>query len=265
MDVMRAFPAGTLSYIDPFLLLDRLGPVNFAPGAAKGIPPHPHRGFEVVTYLLAGRIAHRDSFGGAGTLGPGDVQWMRTGSGLVHSEMPDDEFRRTGGTLHAVQLWVNLPRADKMLPPGYRDIPAGNVPQVETRAARVKVIAGEAFGVKATLETRVPITYLHLTIKRGQSVVQPVATGDTVVAYALEGSGDAGPDRRAFGANELIVFAADGDVVDLAAGDGSADLVVLTARPIGEPVARYGPFVMSTPHEVSEAMNDYRNGKMGSL
>jgi redox-sensitive bicupin YhaK (pirin superfamily) len=265
MDVMRPFPAGTLSYIDPFLLLDRLGPVHFAPGAAKGVPPHPHRGFEVVTYLLSGRMTHRDSFGGSGTLGPGDVQWMRAGSGVVHSEMPDDEFRRTGGTLHAVQLWVNLPRADKMLPPEYRDIPARSVPHVDNKAAHVTVIAGEAFGARATLATRIPIMYLHVTIKPRQSIAVPVAAGDTALAYSLEGSGYAGTDRRAFAPNQLIVFEADGQVIDLAAEDGPAELVVLAARPLGEPVARYGPFVMNTPHEVSEAIDDYRSGKMGSL
>jgi quercetin 2,3-dioxygenase len=265
MDVMRPFPAGTLSYVDPFLLLDRLGPVTFAPGAAKGVPAHPHRGFETITYLLSGRLAHRDSLGRSGTLGAGDVQWMRAGSGIVHSEMPDDEFRRTGGTLHALQLWVNLPRADKMLPPEYRDIPARNIPQVDSGSGRVKVIAGEAFGKKATLGTKVPITYVHATIKGGQSIAMPVRSGDTVIAYALEGRGVAGSGRHPFSANQLIVFAADGERVELAAGDAAADLIVLAATPLGEPVARYGPFVMNTPHEVSQAIDDYRSGKMGAL
>jgi len=265
MDVMRPFPAGTLSYIDPFLLLDRLGPVTFAPGAAKGFPAHPHRGFETVTYVLAGRIAHRDSFGGSGALGPGDVQWMRAGSGVVHSEMPDDEFRRAGGTLHAVQLWVNLPRDHKMLPPEYRDIPARNIRDIETDARRIRIIAGAAMGAHATIGTTVPITYLHVSIKRGRTIAQPIPAGDTALAYALEGSGLAGPDRRPFGANHLVVFASEGDQLELTAGDGDLEAIVLAARPLGEPVARYGPFVMNTPHEVSQAIDDYRNGKMGSL
>jgi quercetin 2,3-dioxygenase len=265
MDVMRPFPAGTLSYIDPFLLLDRLGPVTFAPGAAKGVPPHPHRGFETVTYLLSGRIMHRDSRGGSGTLQPGDVQWMRAGSGIVHSEMPDDEFRRTGGVLHAIQLWVNLPLADKMLAPDYRDIPARLVPKIETAGVRVKVIAGEAFGIRATLETKVPITYVHFSIPRGRSVTMPVKPDDTVLAYTLDGNGTAGADRKSFTPNQLIVFAPGGDRVELAAGDASVETIVLAARPLGDPVARYGPFVMNTPHEVSQAIDDYRTGKMGSL
>jgi quercetin 2,3-dioxygenase len=265
MDVMRPFPAGTLRYIDPFLLLDRLGPVTFAPGAAKGVPAHPHRGFETVTYLLSGRIIHRDSRGGSGTLQPGDVQWMRAGSGIVHSEMPDDAFRRTGGVLHALQLWVNLPRADKMLPPEYRDIPARLLPQFETSGARVKVISGEAFGKKATLETKVPITYVHFSIAPGQSVAQPLAADHTVLAYALDGHGTAGSDRRPFTSNQLIVFAPGGDRVELAAGESHLEVILLAARPLGEPVARYGPFVMNTPHEVSQAIDDYRAGKMGSL
>ncbi len=265
MDVMRPFPAGTLSYIDPFLLLDRLGPVTFAPGAAKGVPPHPHRGFETVTYLLSGRITHRDSRGGSGTLQPGDVQWMRAGSGIVHSEMPDDEFRRTGGVLHAIQLWVNLPRADKMLPPEYRDIPAKLIPRVETPGARVKVIAGEAFGKKATLETKVPITYIHFSITRGRSVTQPVRAEDTVLAYTLDGHGTAGADRTPFTSNQLITFAPGADRIEIGAGEANVEAIVLAAHPLGEPVARYGPFVMNTPHEVSQAIDDYRAGKMGSL
>jgi quercetin 2,3-dioxygenase len=265
MDVMRPFPAGTLSYVDPFLLLDRLGPVAFAPGAAKGIPPHPHRGFETVTYLLSGRIVHRDSRGGSGTLQPGDVQWMRAGSGIVHSEMPDDEFRRTGGVLHAIQLWVNLPRADKMLPPEYHDIPAKRVPQLDTPGGRAKLIAGDAFGMRVTPETKVPITYIHFSITRGRSVTQPVKPDDTVLAYALDGNGTAGADRKPFTSNQLIVFGTGGDRVELAAGDASVEMIFLAARPLGEPVARYGPFVMNTPHEVSQAIDDYRAGKMGSL
>jgi redox-sensitive bicupin YhaK (pirin superfamily) len=265
MDVMRPFPAGTLSYVDPFLLFDRLGPVTFAPGAARGVPPHPHRGFEVVTYLLSGRIRHRDSRGGEGTLGPGDVQWMRAGAGVVHSEMPDEEFLRTGGVLHAIQLWVNLPRADKLLPPEYLDIPAKQVPQVETSSGRVKVIAGEASGMKGALHTKVPITYIHFSIKRGKAVSQPVTPEDTVMAYSLEGSGAAGADRRAFAPNQLIVFAPEGDRVEIAAADANVELIFLAARPLGEPVARYGPFVMNTPHEVTQAIDDYRAGKLGSL
>ncbi len=265
MDVMRPFPAGTLSYIDPFLLFDRLGPVTFAPGGAKGVPAHPHRGFEVVTYLLSGRIAHRDSQGGSGTLGPGDVQWMRAGSGLVHSEMPDSEFLSTGGTLHALQLWVNLPQRDKMLPPEYRNVRAASIPRVANAAARAQVVVGEAYGVRSPVATRVPIVYDHFKIARGQPVALPVWADATALAYVLEGTGTAGSDRRPFIANQLIVFTTDGDRVDITAGDNDVDIVVLAGRPLNEPVARYGPFVMNTPHEISQAIDDFRSGKMGTL
>jgi len=266
MDVMRPFPAGTLSYFDPFLLLDRLGPVTFAPGAAKGVPPHPHRGFETITYLLSGRIAHRDSRGGSGTLGTGDVQVMRAGSGIVHSEMPDEEFLRSGGVLHAIQLWVNLPRAEKMSPAEYHDLRAKQVPQADTGTGRVKVIAGEAFGVKSPLQTTLPLTYLHFSIKRGRAISQAVKPDDAVLAYALEGTGTAGADRRPFAANQLIVFGAEGARIDIAADDAAnLEVIVIAARPLGEPVARYGPFVMNTPHEVTQAIDDYRAGKLGSL
>jgi len=267
MDVMRAFPAGTTSYFDPFLLLDRLGPVTFAPGAAKGVPAHPHRGFEAITYLLQGEIEHRDSFGGSGMLRAGDVQWMRAGSGLIHSEMPPEDFRRRGGTLQAIQLWVNLPRADKMLKPEYRDIGAAEIPEVETsdHSTRVKVIAGEAAGKSAVLGTRVPITYLHFTLKASRSVTQRVGAGDTVLAYTLEGRGVAGRDRRPIAPNQLVVFSSDGDAVELAAGDQDLQVLILAGLPLGEPVSRYGPFVMNTPQEINDAIEAFRSGLMGTL
>ena len=174
--VHRPFPTRLLMDFDPFLLLDEMGPIDYAPGEAKGAPDHPHRGFETVTYALEGQFGHKDSAGHSGTLRAGDVQWMTAGAGVVHSEMPDPSFLRTGGRVHGVQLWVNLPRRDKLIAPRYQEIPSASIP-VATSAdgkVRVKVIAGEALGVKAVIETRTPILYQHFSLQPGATIQQPV-------------------------------------------------------------------------------------------
>lgn len=168
MLVRRPFPKSTFSDFDPFLLLDELGPINVEPGRAKGAPDHPHRGFETVSYILEGSLEHKDSQGHAGKLNSGDVQWMTAGSGVVHSEMPEREFANLGGRLHGLQLWVNLPRHDKMIKPRYQEIPAQQIPTAQNfdGSVSVKVIAGEALGASAVIETRTPIMYLHFTLQR---------------------------------------------------------------------------------------------------
>src|ERR1700758_1322159 len=189
--VHRPFPTRMLMDFDPFLLLDEMGPVDYAPGEAKGAPDHPHRGFETVTYALAGHFGHKDSAGPSGTLHAGDVQWMTAGAGVVHSEMPDPSFVAKGGRVHGLQLWVNLPRRDKMIAPRYQEIPSASMP-VATSAdgkVRVKVIAGEALGVKASIETRTPILYQHFTLQPGAQIVHPVPRDFRVFAYALSGKG----------------------------------------------------------------------------
>ena len=168
VDLRRAFPGNALMDIDPFLLLDQMGPMDSGPGEARGFPPHPHRGFETVTYLLSGEMQHRDSWGNHGLLGPGDVQWMTAGSGLVHSEMPGERFTREGGRLHGFQLWINLPRRDKMIAPRYQDTPSARIPVARGEGVSVRVIAGESLGTKGVIETRIPILYLDVTLDSGR-------------------------------------------------------------------------------------------------
>lgn len=174
--VHRPFPTRALSEFDPFLLLDEMGPKDLAPGEARGAPDHPHRGFETVTYLLSGSMEHKDSQGRAGKLTPGDVQWMTAGAGVIHSELPTREFAQTGGRLHGFQLWVNLPRRDKMMQPRYQEIPAAKIPSAQTEdgLVTVRVIAGESLGAQAVIETRTPIIYLHCTLLPGGSLSQTV-------------------------------------------------------------------------------------------
>jgi redox-sensitive bicupin YhaK (pirin superfamily) len=265
--VHRPFPTRLLMDFDPFLLLDEMGPVDYGPGEAKGAPDHPHRGFETVTYMLEGQFAHRDSAGHSGTLRAGDVQWMTAGSGVVHSEMPDPAFARDGGRVHGLQLWVNLPRHAKMIAPRYQEIPAAGIPSAVSSdgKVRVKVIAGDAFGVRAAIDTHTPILYQHFTLQPGASVVHPVPRDYRVFAYPLAGTGLYGEERRRIAARQMVVFGDDGDAVGFAAADEPLDLLLLGGVPLNEPVVRYGPFVMNTEDEIRQAVVDYQAGRMGRI
>lgn len=264
--VHRPFPAGSLDHFDPFLLLDEMGPMDLAPGEAKGAPDHPHRGFETVTYLLEGEFEHRDSAGNSGRLRPGDVQWMTAGAGVVHSEMPEKKFSEKGGRLHGFQLWVNLPRRDKMMHPRYQDVPSSRIPVAEKDGVRVKVIAGEAFGARAVIDTRTPIMYLHFTMERaGATVSQPMPAGYNVFAYVVEGRVAFGDGKEASRGQMAIFASQGGDSISLTAKQDSTSVLLIGGMPLGEPVARYGPFVMNTREEVYQAIEDYRNGRMGRI
>ena len=266
--VHRPFPAGGLDHIDPFLLLDEMGPSDLGPGEAHGAPDHPHRGFETVTYLLSGRMEHADSRGNRGRLTPGDVQWMTAGSGVVHSEMPEAEFAARGGRMHGFQLWVNLPRKDKRMAPRYQEIPAARIPVGRSEDGRVtaRVIAGEALGARAVIDTRTPIIYLDLSLEPGASHVQPLPGDFNAFAYVVDGRGLFGAEATPASPHHLVLFGRDGDGVTIAAPpDAPSPLRVLliAGRPIDEPVARMGPFVMNTRAELIEAFEDFQSGRLG--
>ncbi len=213
--VRRPFPTPAFSEFDPFLLLDEMGPMETRPGEAKGAPDHPHRGFQTVTYMLSGEMEHKDSRGHAGSLRPGDVQWMTAGAGVVHSEMPSAEFDRAGGRMHGFQLWVNLPKRDKMMKPRYQEIPSSQIPKATSAdgLVSVTVIAGEALGQKAVIETRTPIIYLHYRIKPGGSVVQYVPRDYNAFAYVIEGEGRFGAESEHAVDGQMVLLAPDGDDV----------------------------------------------------
>lgn len=266
--VQRPFPTQNLIDFDPFLLLDELGPVDYKPGEAIGAPDHPHRGFETVSYILEGRLAHRDSQGHAGKLGPGDVQWMTAGSGVVHSEMPDLDFFEAGGRMHGFQIWVNLPKRDKWIQPRYQDIPTKRIPvaQTEDGAVNVRVIAGEAMGAQAVIDTRTPIMFLHYTLQPGAQVVQPVPSNYSAFAYVIDGNGEFGGKQVKDG--QMALFAQDGGSLSFsnpATATTPLSVLLLGGVPLNEPVARYGPFVMNTEAEIYQAFKDYQDGKMGSI
>lgn len=265
--VRRPFPTQRMSDFDPFLLLDHLGPVDYAPGKAVGAPDHPHRGFETVTYILEGYNQHKDSRGNSGKLGPGDVQWMTAGSGVVHSEMPDEEFQKRGGRVHGFQIWVNLPRRDKWIKPRYQDIPAASIPEAQNEdgTVKVRVVAGEALGKSAVIETRTPIIYLHYTLQPGAETVQAVPAEYNAFAYIISGEGYFGPEQKYAKEGQMVIFAQDGGEVRLKGGDKPLDMLLLAGVPLNEPVVRYGPFVMNTVEEIYQAFEDYQSGKMGSI
>jgi len=270
--VRRPFPQASISFFDPFLLLDEMGPSETPPGDAKGAPDHPHRGFETVTYLLAGEMQHRDSAGNAGTLRPGDVQWMTAGSGVIHAEMPTDEFQRRGGLTHGFQLWVNLPGRDKMVAPRYQDIPSARIPIVTSPdgLVTVKVVAGEAMGARAVIETHTPIVYFHVTLRPGGTLVQPLAVSFNAFVYAFQGAPVVGArsDGQVVAAGHLAVLDTRGPTVTLslpADAGAPAELLLIGGEPLQEPVARYGPFVMNTRAEVIQAVEDFQAGRFGQI
>jgi redox-sensitive bicupin YhaK (pirin superfamily) len=266
--VRRPFPKPQFSEFDPFLLLDEMGPMELGPNQAKGAPDHPHRGFETVTYMLSGEMQHKDSRGHAGRLTPGDVQWMTAGAGVIHSEMPSAEFARKGGRMHGFQLWVNLPKRDKMMTPRYQEFPGSQIPKVtsEDELVTVKVIAGEAMGQKAVIETRTPIMYLHYSIKPGGVVTQTVPSDFNTFAYVVDGRGLFGTEREAGEDGQMVLFAHDGDEVRIenpSDATTTLEILLIGGVPLNEPVARYGPFVMNTREEILQAIEDYQNGQGG--
>jgi redox-sensitive bicupin YhaK (pirin superfamily) len=260
--VHRPFPTPQLDDIDPFLLLDRMGPVTLASGEAKGAPDHPHRGFETVTYVLEGSFEHKDSRGNRGKLSAGDVQWMTAGGGVVHSEMPSEEIQRNGGRVHGFQLWVNLPRRDKMMKPRYQEIASSSIPTASRDGVTVRVIAGESLGEKAVIETRTPIMYLHVKLDAGARFEQPVPREYNAFAFVVKGT--ARIDGREAGEDDAVIFGRDGDDVVIESEQG-CELLLIGGVPINEPVVRYGPFVMNTERELLQAFSDFRSGRMGTI
>jgi len=268
--VRRPFPKASFSDFDPFLLLDEMGPMDVAAGEAKGAPDHPHRGFETVTYMLSGDMEHKDSSGRAGRLRPGDVQWMTAGAGVVHAEMPSAEFMRTGGRMHGFQLWVNLPQRDKMIKPRYQEIPGSRIPKATSPdgLVSVSVIAGEAMGEKAVIETRTPIIYLHYKIESGGAATQKVPGAYNTFAYIVDGAGLFGIEGEHGADGQMIMFAPDGDDVRIenpAEASETLEVLLIAGVPLNEPIARYGPFVMNTEAEIHQAFEDYSRGRMGAI
>ena len=265
--VRRPLPAPGVPAIDPILMIDEMGPVDYRPGEAIGAPDHPHRGFETVTYMLAGEFEHRDSAGHAGRLQAGDVQWMTAGSGVVHSEMPSTRIMEQGGRVHGFQIWVNLPARLKMTMPRYQEVTASHIPEGVSvdGLARVRVIAGEALGVSARIDTHTPIVYQHWILQPGANIDQPLAADYNALLYVF--SGELLSSEQSLADGELGVLG-QGSSVNLSVPESAAQttqLLLLGGVPLGEPMVQHGPFVMNTRQEITQAIEDYQQGRMGAI
>jgi quercetin 2,3-dioxygenase len=252
--------------LSPFLLLDYAGPENFSPtDTPRGVGEHPHRGFETVTIVYDGVVAHRDSTGSGGVIGPGDVQWMTAAAGIVHEEMHEKEWAKKGGAFHAIQLWVNLPSAHKMSSPGYQTLLKADIPVVQLagEAGHLRVIAGEFQGIKGPAKTFTPVHLYDVRVKGGSTAEITVPSSFTTAVFVLQGGLSVNGSGQAAEA-ELVQLDKTGERIMLKA-TADTSLLVLAGEPIDEPVARYGPFVMNTKAELVQAVNDYQAGKMGHL
>ncbi len=270
--VRRAFAGVDQAHLDPFVHMDQMGEVNYAPGEPKGTPWHPHRGFETVTYMIDGTFQHQDSIGGGGLITNGDTQWMTAGGGILHIEAPPEDLVASGGLFHGIQLWVNLPRADKMIAPRYQDIARENVALLTTPdgGALLRLIAGDLDGHAGPGSTHSPMAMVHATVSAGASVTIPWRPDFNALVYVLAGDGTVGEERRPVVTGQMAVFGA-GDSLTLSASDtrhghtSGLDVLVLGGRPIREPVFAYGPFVMNTREEVAQAFEDYQAGRLGQV
>lgn len=267
-EVHRPFPVPGADWFDPFLLLDEMAPHHQPPGEAVGAPPHPHRGFETVTYILQGEVEHRDSAGNHGVIGPGDVQWMTAGDGIVHSEMPSTRLQTEGGVGHGLQLWVNLPASLRRTAPRYQALPANEIGSAVGEGWVAEVVAGSMFGVDGPAETHTAVGVARLTAQPGSTVAISAPAAHTALAYSFAGTASVGASGTALPAQHLAVFEADGGQMVISVPDDAPeafDGLILTGEPITEPMVRYGPFVMNTRSEIDEAIVDFQAGRMGAI
>jgi hypothetical protein len=283
--VRRAFAGVPLSELDPFVHLDQMGEVEYAPGEPKGTPWHPHRGFETVTYMIDGIFDHQDSNGGGGTITNGDTQWMTAGAGILHIEAPPEHLVASGGLFHGLQLWVNLPRAKKLSPPRYQDIRGKAAALLTTPdgGALVRLIAGElgragrreatgadTAGHQGPGTTHTPITIAHVTLEPGARLDLPWRPDYNALVYVLAGKGSVGKRRQSIHTGQLAVHGP-GDALRVTADQAQdermpvLELYIMGGEPIREPVAHYGPFVMNTKAELIQAFDDYQAGRLGTI
>ena len=270
--VRRAFAGVDLGELDPFVHLDQMGEVEYAPGEPKGTAWHPHRGFETVTYMIDGTFEHNDSNGGGGVITNGDTQWMTAGAGILHIEKPPEWLVTSGGLFHGFQLWVNLPAAQKWSAPRYQDLRATEVALASSPdgGALVRIIAGEVGGHKGPGSTYTPMTLVHATLSPGARLTLPWRADYNALVYAMAGHGTVGKESRPIQTGQLAVFGP-GNAITVAAmplqesRSPDFDILILGGRPIGEPVAWMGPFVMNTREEIMQAMSDYQAGRLGTI
>ena len=261
-----------MNELDPFIHLDQMGEVDYAPGEPKGTPWHPHRGFETVTYMIDGTMDHQDSLGGGGTITNGDTQWMTAGGGILHIEAPPEKLVTSGGLFHGLQLWVNLPRAAKMIAPKYQDIRGNQAALLTTPdgGSLIRVIAGTVGGHAGPGSTFTPINLAHITLQPGAQLDLPWQSDYNALVYVLAGRGTVGAEARPIQIGQLASHGA-GDTIRVSANSTqdsnipAMEIFVMGGQPIREPVAQYGPFVMNTKAELQQAFEDYQKGRLGVI
>jgi redox-sensitive bicupin YhaK (pirin superfamily) len=265
--VHRAFAGIDAKDLDPFIMMDEMGAVDYAPYEPRGTDWHPHRGFETVTYIMDGTFLHQDSHGGGGVISNGATQWMTAGGGILHIETPPESLVVSGGLFHGLQLWVNLPAKDKMISPAYQNLEADLVQLVASPdgGALLRIIAGDVAGNVGPGSTHTPITVTHATVSPGARLVVPWRHDFNALAYVMSGAGTIGGELRPINAGQAAVFA-DGDAVQVDnPGSEPLEIILLGGQPLREPVAQYGPFVMNHRHELVQAVDDFNAGRLGTI
>ena len=262
--VRRPFPTSEVEDIDPFLLLDEMGPSDYAPHKALGAPSHPHRGFETVTYLMDGAMVHEDSIGTRAVIKNGGVQWMTAGSGVIHSELPTDDMLALGGRMHGFQLWVNLPADRKMIPPRYQGYEADELTQVKlANGGLIKIVAGEVHGVTGPVETTSPMTYAHAVMQPNDSINWSPDATHTALVHVFAGAVSVNGTK--FESGQMVVFERSAGEIRIEAdveSDETAQLLIIGGAPLNEPIVRYGPFVMNTRQQIVDAVTDFQAGRL---
>jgi len=266
--VNRPFPVAGLCGIDPFLLIDELGPVQYGPGEAKGAPDHPHRGFETISYILEGGVFHEDSDGSSTELLKGDMQWMTAGRGVVHSELPLPSLMKNGGLFHAVQIWINLPKKKKMIEPNYQNIRAEQIPILRPdEGVTIKLLSGKIFGAEGPVKNQMPILYAHLILSPGQTwSTSEIPNGWTTLAYVLSGNGTVS-NSELLSRTDLVQLEESTGEIQFRNSSKTEEfgVLLLSGEPLQEPIERMGPFVMNTKRELEQAYDDYLAGRMGAI
>ena len=264
--VTRAFPVPEMREFDPFLLFDHFGPINYEPGGATGVPAHPHCGFEAITYLLGGEVEHKDSWGGQAAIETGDIQWMTTGSGLIHSELVTEKFKKSGGIIQGLQIWVNLPKKNKQVKPWYQHIKKDDIPAIkESSGVEIKVLVGKVKETKSLVQTYSPVSIFDVQFSNSDQINLEISKNQIAMVYVIDGELQFVEEKKIATKGQMIYYDQSADEINLTSISTEGSYLVLAGEPLNEPVVRHGPFVTNTEGEMKQAMLDYQNGKMGEL
>ena len=264
--VTRAFPVPAMRELDPFLLFDHFGPIHYEPGGATGVPAHPHCGFEAITYLLGGEVEHKDSWGGQAAIETGDIQWMTTGSGLIHSELVTEKFKKSGGIIQGLQIWVNLPKKNKQVKPWYQHIKKEDIPAIkESSGVEIKVLVGKVKETKSLVQTYSPVSIFDVQFSNSGQINLEISKNQIAMVYVIDGELQFVEENKIAAKGQMIYYDQSADEINLTSISTEGSYLVLAGEPLNEPVVRHGPFVTNTEGEMKQAMLDYQNGKMGEL